>query len=61
MSNSRPSATDCNHQPILLPDLGPRRGVADFSGYSLSTDGGALLLRDVNCRPSLTLVGRLLP
>src|SRR5271157_6079529 len=39
------SATD---QPILFADLGSRRVQADFSGGSLSTDAGALLLRQVD-------------
>ena len=42
--------TDCNDQPLLFQDLGPRKVVADFSGGTLSTDGGALLLREVNRR-----------
>jgi hypothetical protein len=39
------SATDCNDQPLLFQDLGARQIVADFSGGYLSSDGGALLLR----------------
>jgi hypothetical protein len=35
-------------QPILFDDLGPRRVQADFSGGTLSTDAGALLLRQVD-------------
>ncbi|HIG30896.1 MAG TPA: hypothetical protein EYQ50_25090, partial [Verrucomicrobiales bacterium] len=35
-------------QPLLFPDLGPRKVVADFSGGHLSSDGGALLLRMVD-------------
>src|SRR5438876_793961 len=42
--------TDCNEQPLLFQDLGPRKVVTDFSGGTLSTDGGALLLREVNRR-----------
>jgi hypothetical protein len=54
MTNTRRSATDCNNQPLLFQNLGARRVVADFSGGTLSTDGGALLLREVNRRLGLT-------
>jgi hypothetical protein len=54
MTNTRRSSTVCNHQPLLFHDLGPRRVVADFSGGTLSTDGGALLLREVNRRLGLS-------
>jgi Transposase DDE domain group 1 len=33
---------------LLFSDLGPRKLVADFSGGSLSTDGGMLLLRQID-------------
>ena len=46
--------TDCTRQPLLFQDLGGRKVVADFSGGTLSTDGGALLLREVNHRLGLT-------
>src|SRR6266480_7232242 len=36
------------NQPLLFDDLGPRRVQADFSGGTLSTDAGALLLRQVD-------------
>jgi hypothetical protein len=36
------------NQSFLFDDLGPRRVQADFSGGSLSTDAGALLLRQVD-------------
>ena len=48
------SPTDCNHQPLLFPDLGPRQVVADFSGGYLSSDGGALLLRQMDRGLGLT-------
>src|ERR1022692_784993 len=48
------SATDCNHQPMLFQDLGSRQVVADFSGGTLSSDGGALLLRQVDINLGLT-------
>src|ERR1039458_3094934 len=36
------------NQAILFDDLGPRRVQADFSGGTLSSDAGALLLRQVD-------------
>jgi hypothetical protein len=41
-------------QPFLFDDLGPRRVQADFSGGTLSTDAGALLLRQVDGNLGLT-------
>lgn len=41
-------ATDCKDQPLLFQDLGRRQVVADFSGGYLSSDGGALLLRQLD-------------
>ena len=46
--------TDCNDSPLLFPDLGRREVVADFSGGYLSSDGGALLLREVDRNLGLT-------
>ena len=46
--------TVCPEQPLLFRDLGPRQVVADFSGGTLSTDGGALLLREVDQRLGLS-------
>jgi hypothetical protein len=48
------SATDCKEQPLLFQDLGSRQVVADFSGGTLSSDGGALLLRQVDLNLGLT-------
>jgi len=48
------SATDCSEQPLLFQDLGSRQVVADFSGGTLSSDGGVLLLRQVDARLGLT-------
>lgn len=48
------SSTDCNDQPLLFQDLGSRQVVADFSGGTLSSDGGALLLRQVDANLGLT-------
>jgi len=42
------SPTDCKDQPLLFQDLGSRQVVADFNGGTLSTDGGVLLLRQVD-------------
>jgi hypothetical protein len=42
------------NQPLLFNDLGPRRVQADFSGGPLSTDAGALLLRQVDINLGLT-------
>jgi hypothetical protein len=48
------SPTDCKDQPLLFQDLGSRQVVADFSGGTLSTDGGALLLRQADQRLGLS-------
>lgn len=50
MHHTASSPTDCNEQPLLFQDLGSRQVVADFSGGTLSTDGGALLLREADHR-----------
>ena len=41
-------------QPLLFTDLGSRQVVTDFSGGTLSTDAGALLLRQVDINLGLT-------
>ncbi len=48
------SATDCKEQPLLFQDLAARQVVADFSGGTLSSDGGVLLLRQVDAHLGLT-------
>ena len=48
------SATECRNQPLLFQDLGSRKVVADFSGGTLSSDGGVLLLRQVDLSLGLT-------
>jgi len=48
------SVTDCNEPPLLFQDLGRRKVVADFSGGTLSSDGGVLLLRQVDRNLGLT-------
>lgn len=35
-------------EPLLFDDLGSRKVVADFSGGHISSDGGALLLRQLD-------------
>ena len=48
------SRTDCKEQPLLFKDLGARKVVADFSGGTLSSDGGVLLLRQADASLGLT-------
>jgi hypothetical protein len=48
------SGTDCNGQALLFQDLGRRKVVADFCGGTLSSDGGVLLLRQVDTHLGLT-------
>lgn len=48
------SATECRNQPLLFQDVGSRKVVADFSGGTLSSDGGVLLLRQVDLSLGLT-------
>lgn len=45
---TRAPQTECFSEPLLFQDLGERKVVADFSGGRLSSDGGALLLRQVD-------------
>jgi len=40
--------TDCNPDPIEFSSLGRKQVVADFDGGSITSDGGALLLREVD-------------
>jgi hypothetical protein len=40
--------TDCNPNPIVFSSLGRKQVIADFSGGSITSDGGALLLREVD-------------
>ncbi len=56
MPNATParSATVCPDLPLRFEDLGRRQIVVDFSGGTLSTDGGALLLRAVDRGLGLT-------
>jgi hypothetical protein len=49
-----PPKTDCHPQPLLFEELGPRPVRADFSGGYHASDGGALLLRQIDCGLGLT-------
>jgi len=53
--NTASCATDCKDQRLLFQELDGRQVVADFSGGSLSSDGGALLLRQVDVNLGLTM------
>src|SRR5512138_1332076 len=46
--------TECRNQPLLFQELGSRKVVSDFSGGTLSSDAGSLLLRQVDGRMKLT-------
>ena len=46
--------TDRREEPLLFQDLGSRKVVADFSGGTLSSDGGVLLVRQVDAGLGLT-------
>jgi Transposase DDE domain group 1 len=39
-----PAPTECDGQPLLFPDFGPRPVVVDFNGGDVSSDGGSVLL-----------------
>jgi hypothetical protein len=45
--------TECNGQKLLFSSLGRQNIVADFAGGRLTSDGGALLLREVDRRLGL--------
>ena len=53
--NTASSETDCTEQSLLFQDLHRRKVVADFSGGTLSSDGGALLLGQVDNNLGLTM------
>jgi hypothetical protein len=46
--------TECTAERLSFEGVGPRRIEADFSGGQVSSDGGALLLREVDLRIGLT-------
>lgn len=52
MSTPRPAPS--SSQALLFADLGPRQVVADFSGGTLSSDGGLPLLRQLDASLGLT-------
>lgn len=52
-TNARPS-TDCEQIVFPFQELGARKVVVDFSGGTLSTDGGVLLLREVDRKLGVT-------
>ncbi len=54
MPTTASHATDCIDEPLLFQDLGPRKVVADFSGGTLSSDGGVLHLREIDHRLGLS-------
>jgi hypothetical protein len=45
--------TDCNRQPLTFSSLGGKSVVADFLGGRLTSDAGALLLREVGRKTGL--------
>jgi len=49
--------TECNRQPLLFSSLGRQQVQTDFAGGTLTSDGGGLLLREVDRR--LGLIGAL--
>ena len=52
--SGRMTSTHCSQDSFQFPDLGARKVVVDFSGGTLSSDGGAPLLRQVDASLSLT-------
>src|SRR5690349_10462934 len=48
--------TDFNRQPLTFSNLGPKAVVADFQGGRLTSDAGALLLREVGEQTGLSRV-----
>ena len=46
--------TECGREGLLFSDLGPRKVVADLTGGLLSSDGGVLLLRQIDRGLGLT-------
>jgi hypothetical protein len=45
--------TDCDQQTFPFQDCGSKKVVADFSGGFLSSDGGAVLLREIEHRKKI--------
>ncbi len=46
--------TDCTHSPLTFASLGRRNITANFDGGAITSDGGTLLLREVDRRIGLT-------
>src|SRR4051812_41442360 len=46
-------ATECNPAYLDFPRLGTRQVLADFDGGDISSDGGALLLREAEARTGI--------
>jgi Transposase DDE domain group 1 len=53
MTSQASSPNPCS-QPLLFEELASRKVVADFSGGHLSSDGGLLLLRELDSSLGLT-------
>jgi len=54
--------TDCNTQPLLFSNLKNKKIQADFNGGSLTSDAGAVLLREVDNRIGLiNAINRCIP
>src|SRR5712671_281913 len=53
LTSKATAVTDCNRDPLHFSTLGPKAVVADFQGGRLTTDAGALLLREVAERTGL--------
>ena len=49
-----PLQADCHQSELEFQALGSRQLIATFDGGTLSTDGGALLLRDLDRSMGLT-------
>jgi hypothetical protein len=45
--------TDCNREPLTFSSLGPKAVIADFLGGRLTSDAGAVLLREVGQKTGL--------
>ena len=42
--------TECTATPLCFQDLGSRQVIAAFDGGKVTSDGGGLLLREVECK-----------